>query len=348
VVSGREHEAMSRAIELADRGRTGTLPNPVVGCVLLDPSGHPVGEGWHEQAGRPHAEVVALQAAGAAARGATAVVTLEPCAHMGRTGPCAQALVEAGVVRVVVGVLDPWEPAAGGAAVLREAGVDVEVGVAADAVESGNRAWLTAVRRRRPYVTWKVATSVDGRVAAADGSSRWITGESARTDVHRLRGECDTVLAGVGTVLADDPRLTTRDADGVPLPRQPLRVVVDSTGRTPGTAHVRDGSARTWIATAAEVGDDGSGRVNLPRLMDELFARERRHVLVEGGPTLAGRLVAAGLVDRVVVYVAPVLLGAGLPALADAGVTTLDAAPRWCVADLTRVGADVRLTLEPR
>jgi diaminohydroxyphosphoribosylaminopyrimidine deaminase/5-amino-6-(5-phosphoribosylamino)uracil reductase len=188
---------------------------------------------------------------------------------------------------------------------------------------------------------------VDGRVAAADGTSQWITGAAARADVHRLRAECDTVLVGVGTVRSDDPWLTARDASGVPLPRQPLRVVVDSTGRTPETARVRDGSAPTWIASAAEVGDDGAGRVDLRRLLTELFSRERRHVLVEGGPTLAGALVAAGLVDRVVAYIAPLLLGAGLPALGAAGVSTLDGAPRWRLADVTRFGDDLRLTLEP-
>ena len=347
MVTAREIEAMTRAVSLADRARAGALPNPVVGCVLINAVGQVVGEGWHEGAGRPHAEIMALRAAGAAARGATAVVTLEPCAHTGRTGPCTAALLQAGVSRVVIGVLDPWEPAAGGAALLRAAGVDVEVGVASAAVEAGNRPWLTAIRSRRPYVTWKVASTVDGRVAAADGTSRWITGAAARADVHRLRAECDTVLAGLGTVRTDDPWLTTRDAAGVPLPRQPLRVVVDSAGRTPETARVRDGAAPTWIATAAEVGDDGSGRVDLRRLLAELFSRERRHVLVEGGPTLAGALVAAGLVNRVVAYVAPVLLGAGPPALGAAGVTTLDAAHRWRLTDVTRVGEDLRLTLEP-
>ncbi len=347
MVSAREIEAMARAVALADRGRATVLPNPVVGCVLMTPAGQVVGEGWHQGAGLPHAEVVALEAAGAAARGATAVVTLEPCAHSGRTGPCTTALLQAGVSRVVVGVLDPWEPAAGGAAMMRAAGVDVEVGVASAAVEAVNRPWLTAVRNRRPYVTWKVASTVDGRVAAADGTSRWITGAEARADVHRLRAECDTVLVGAGTIRTDDPWLTTRDAAGVPLPRQPLRVVVDSAGRTPGTARVRDRSAPTWIATAAEVGDDGAGRVDLRRLLTELFSRERRHVLVEGGPTLAGAMVAAGLVDRVVAYIAPLLLGAGLPALGAAGVSTLDGAPRWHLADVARFGDDVRLTLEP-
>jgi len=337
---------MARAAVLAARGRATTLPNPVVGCVLLDPDGRIVGEGWHEGQGHPHAEVMALRAAGSATRGATAVVTLEPCAHTGRTGPCTEALIDAGVARVVIGVDDPWAPAAGGVRVLREAGVDVETGVAADLAEDVNRPWLTATRRGRPYVTWKVATTLDGRVAAADGSSRWITGMAARADGHRLRGECDVVLAGVGTVLADDPELTVREPGGTALPRQPLRVVADSAGRTPTSARVRGADGLCWVATAAEVGADATGRVDLEALLVGLFARDRRHVLLEGGPTLAAAMLAAGLVDRVVGYVAPVLLGAGTPAVADLGIGTLTDAVRLSLTDVARVGTDVRLTLE--
>ncbi len=338
---------MARAASLATRGRGSTLPNPVVGCVLLDPAGRVVGEGWHRGPGHPHAEVEALRTAGPAARGATAVVTLEPCVHTGRTGPCTRALSEAGVARVVVGVADPWPPAAGGATVLRAAGIDVETGVAADLAEEVNRPWLTAVRRSRPYVTWKVATTLDGRVAAADGTSRWITGADARADGHRLRAECDVVLAGIGTVLADDPELTARDPDGAALARQPLRVVADSAGRTPPTARLHGTDGNSWVATAAEVGADAAGRLDLGLLLDALFARERRHVLLEGGPALAGAMVAAGLVDRVVAYVAPALLGSGTAALAEIGVGTLADAVRLTLTDVTRVGTDVRLTLEP-
>src|SRR4051812_7666164 len=258
---------MRRAIELAARGTTTSLPNPVVGCVLLSPQGEIVGEGWHERPGRPHAEVNALTAAGSRARGATAVVTLEPCAHTGRTGPCADALLAAGVRRVLVGVRDPTEKAGGGVERMRARGMEVLVGVLADEVEAGNEPWLIAARRDRPFVTWKLAASLDGRVAAADGTSRWITGEAARQDVHRLRAEVDTMLVGVGTVQADDPQLTVRDAAGRVAARQPLRVVVDSTGRTPAGARVRDQAAPTWIATAAEVGADPAGRVDLRALL---------------------------------------------------------------------------------
>lgn len=343
-----ELAAMRRAIELAARGRASTLPNPVVGCVLLDERGEVVGEGWHERPGGPHAEVAALLQAGDRAKGGTAVVTLEPCNHTGRTGPCAQALVEAGIRRVVVGVTEPTGEAGGGAEVLTAAGVEVERGVLAAEAERVNLPWLTAVRRGRPFVTWKFGATLDGRSAAADGTSRWITSAAARADVHRLRAECDVVMAGVGTVLADDPALTVRPADGSVPSRQPLRVVVDSLGRTPAGAQVLDGAAPTWVATAAEVGAGPDGRVDLDRLLAELFARDRRHVLLEGGPALAGAFLAAGLVDEVVGYLAPALLGDGPAALSGAGVGTIADAIRLELVDVTRVGDDVRLTARPR
>lgn len=342
-----EQAAMLRAVELADRGRATALPNPVVGAVLLGDDGSQVGEGWHASPGGPHAEVHALRQAGERAAGATAVVTLEPCDHTGRTGPCTQALIDAGVRRVVVGALDPWIPAGGGVATLRAAGVEVVTGVHAQAAEQVNEVWLTAVRRQRPFVTWKLAASLDGRSAAADGTSRWITGEAARTDVHRLRAEVDTVLVGVGTVLADDPALTVRRSGGGPVARQPLRVVADTHGRTPATAQVRDDAAPTWIATGDEVGRR-DGELDLGALLRALYARDRRHVLLEGGPTLAGAFLRERLVDRVVAYVAPVLLGAGPAALGEAGVTTLDDALRLDVEDVTVLAGDVRITGRPR
>jgi len=346
VATQAEHEAMRWAIALAARGLGRTSPNPVVGCVVFDPSGAVAGEGWHARAGGPHAEVVALREAGPRARGGTAVVTLEPCKHTGRTGPCTQALLDAGIARVVVAVPDPNPLAAGGAALLRAAGVEVELGVLTDAASAGNIAWLTAVRTAKPFLTWKFAATLDGRSAAADGTSRWITGPEARADVHRLRSTVDTVMAGVGTILADDSALTVRlpGHDGW----QPLRVVVDSAGRTPATARVRDDSAETWIATAAEVGAGPDGRVDLDKLTAALHARGCRSVLLEGGPTLAGAALAAGLVDRVVGYVAPVLLGAGPAALVDAGISSIGEALRLDVTDVTVVGTDVRITGTPR
>ncbi|NHC14043.1 bifunctional diaminohydroxyphosphoribosylaminopyrimidine deaminase/5-amino-6-(5-phosphoribosylamino)uracil reductase RibD [Motilibacter deserti] len=343
-----EVEAMRRAVQLAQRGAATASPNPVVGCVVLDPDGRTVGEGWHERPGGPHAEVAALRAAGAAARGATAVVTLEPCRHTGRTGPCTRALLEAGIARVVYAVADPSAVAGGGAEQLRAAGVAVEGGVLAEEAEAGNARWLTAARLGRPQIVWKYAATLDGRSAAADGTSRWITSPQARADVHALRADVDAVVAGVGTVLADDPQLTVRAPDGTPAARQPLRVVVDTAGRTPTGSCVLDDTAPTWVATAAELGVGPDGHVDLQALARGLYARGVLRALVEGGPTLAGALLRAGLVDRVVGYVAPALLGAGAPALAEAGVATIADAYRLELLDVRRVGPDVRLEAVPR
>jgi diaminohydroxyphosphoribosylaminopyrimidine deaminase/5-amino-6-(5-phosphoribosylamino)uracil reductase len=316
--------------------------------VLLDPDGHVVGEGFHAYAGGPHAEVVALAQAGDRARGGTAVVTLEPCSHTGRTGPCTAALLSAGVDRVVFAVLDPDPEGGGGAARLRAAGVEVSSGLLAQEAEAGNIAWLTAARRGWPYVVWKYAATLDGRSAAIDGTSMWITSEDAREDVHALRATMDAVIVGVGTVLADDPRLTARNLrNGTLAIRQPLRVVVDSSGRTPQGARVRDGAAPTWVITAAEAGAGADGRVDLPAMLRRLFGRGVRSALLEGGPTLAGAFLAAGLVDKVVGYVAPKLLGAGPAALGGTGITTIDQAIGLDLVDVRRIGPDVRFTALP-
>jgi diaminohydroxyphosphoribosylaminopyrimidine deaminase/5-amino-6-(5-phosphoribosylamino)uracil reductase len=344
-----EDEAMRRAVALAARGLGTTSPNPVVGCLLLGPDGAVVGEGFHAYAGGPHAEIVALAQAGELARGGTAVVTLEPCNHTGRTGPCAQALIGAGLRRVVIAVDDPTPVAAGGAATLRAAGVEVETGVRRAEAEAGNVAWLTAVRRARPYVTWKFAATLDGRSAAADGTSQWITSAPARSDVHVLRSTVDAIVAGVGTVIADDPQLTVRDLrDGSLAIKQPLRVVVDSHGRTPHGARVRDGAAPTWIATLDEVGAGPDRRIDLSALLSALFARGVRNVLLEGGPTLAGTFLADGLIDKVIGYVAPKLLGAGRAALIDAGVATIADAIDLDLIDIAQIGPDLRFTASLR
>lgn len=345
-----ERAAMWRAVELAARGAGTAHPNPVVGCVVLSASGETVGEGWHERPGGPHAEVAALRAAGDRARGGTAVVTLEPCAHQGRTGPCTVALLDAGVRRVVAALRDPYTPAAGGLEVLAAAGVEVELGLLADEAERGNEEWLTAVRRGRPWVVWKYAASLDGRVAAADGSSRWITCPEARADAHRLRAEADAVVVGVGTVLADDPALTVRGPDGTPAARQPLRVVADSAGRTPPHARVHDDAAETLVVTAGDVPPAGDGHgVDPGGLLDLLAKRDVRHVLLEGGPTLAASFLEAGLIDRVVGYVAPAVLGGGgLPAVAGAGAATIGAALRFDLEGVERIGSDLRITARPR
>ncbi|MFD9370472.1 bifunctional diaminohydroxyphosphoribosylaminopyrimidine deaminase/5-amino-6-(5-phosphoribosylamino)uracil reductase RibD [Streptomyces sp. NPDC060020] len=348
--------AMRRAVELAARGLGSTSPNPVVGCVITDASGTVVGEGWHERAGGPHAEVNALRAAGDAARGATAYVTLEPCNHTGRTGPCARALVEAGIARVVYAVSDPNPQASGGAATLRAAGIDTEAGFLEAEAEEGNTAWLTSVRLGRPHVTWKYAATLDGRSAAADGTSRWISSAESRADVHRLRAEADAVLVGGGTLRADDPHLAVRGIDGA---TQPLRVALDThAGLRPG-ARILDDSAPTLLVVAEDAdtrhlpGVDllrlplQDGRLPIHRLLTELYARGVRSLLLEGGPTLAGAFAEGGAVDRVVGYLAPALLGAGPAAFGDAGITNISQAVRLDITEAVRVGPDLRITAIP-
>ena len=359
MASGAEQAAVRRAVVLSQRALGTTSPNPPVGAVVLDAAGAVAGEGSTRPPGGPHAEVVALREAGDRARGGTAVVTLEPCRHTGRTGACTDALLAAGIARVVVACADPTPAAGGGAGVLRAAGVDVETGVLADEVARGPlEAWLTSRRTGRPFVTWKYAATLDGRSAAADGSSRWITGEASRADVHRLRAEADAVVAGVGTVLADDPLLDARSpAPGAAV--QPLRVVVDTAARTPPTARALAGTAPALVVTAPLLDDPGyprrsevpagaDGRVDLRALLALLQdEHDVVSVLLEGGPTLAGAFVRDGLVDRVVGYVAPALLGSGRAALGDAGVGTISVAHRLQVDDVVRTGEDVRLTLRP-
>jgi diaminohydroxyphosphoribosylaminopyrimidine deaminase/5-amino-6-(5-phosphoribosylamino)uracil reductase len=334
----RESSAMARARELALGVLGTTSPNPPVGAVVLDRAGTPVGEGATAPPGGPHAEVTALAHAGERARSGTAVVTLEPCAHTGRTGPCADALVAAGVARVVAAVPEPTELAGGGAARLRAAGIDVELGVhQAEAEDGALAAWLTGVREQRPYVVWKVAATLDGRVAAADGSSRWITGEEARAAVHRLRATCDAVVVGSGTALTDDPQLTVRDAAGRTTGRQPLRVVVDRRGRLPETARVLDDAAPTHVSRAGSPAE----------LLAELFGRDVRRVLLEGGPTLAAAFLRAGLVDEAVVHLAPTLLGAGPSLVGDLGISTMAGALSLRIVDLIPMGGDVQIRLRP-
>jgi diaminohydroxyphosphoribosylaminopyrimidine deaminase / 5-amino-6-(5-phosphoribosylamino)uracil reductase len=333
-----ERSAMARARELGAAVLGTTSPNPAVGAVVLAADGTPVGEGATAPPGGPHAEVAALARAGARARGGTVVVTLEPCAHTGRTGPCADALIAAGVARVVVAVPEPTELAGGGADRLRAAGIDLVLGVEeAEAEDGALAAWLTGVRKQRPFVVWKVAATLDGRVAAADGTSRWITGEAARAAVHRLRATCDAVVVGSGTALTDDPQLTVRDADGRATGRQPLRVVVDRRGRLPRTARVLDDAAPTHVSRAA--GPAG--------LLAELFERDVRRVLLEGGPTLAAAFLRAGLVDEAIVHLAPTLLGAGPSLVGDLGISTIADALTFSIADLIPMGGDVQIRMRP-
>ena len=334
-----EQAAMCRALELAASPDVPFAPNPRVGCVLLTPDGQVITEGFHRGAGTPHAEVDALSRAGTSARGATAVVTLEPCHHTGRTGPCTQALLDAGVTRVVFAQSDPNPLATGGADALRSSGVDVEYGLHADAARSLNRAWSRAMELQRPFVTWKFATTLDGRSAAYDGTSRWVSGEAARLDTHRLRGLCDVMLVGTNTVEVDDPQLTVRDPDGNATGPQPLRVVMGERD-LPGDRRIFDDAA-----------ESAHLRTRDPHTaLAELWARDKRHVFLEGGPTLAAAFLRAGLVDEVVAYVAPMLLGGGRNAVGDLGITTIADALRLRVTDVTTVGegddANIRITME--
>jgi diaminohydroxyphosphoribosylaminopyrimidine deaminase / 5-amino-6-(5-phosphoribosylamino)uracil reductase len=341
MASPTEYDAMQRALHLAATPGVPRLPNPRVGCVLLDAGGSVIAEGYHRGAGTPHAEVDALRAAGDRARGATAVVTLEPCNHTGRTGPCARALVDAGVARVVIAQHDPNPLAEGGAAALAAAGVDVETGVLGDEARAINPIWTFAHEHQRPFVTWKFATTLDGRSAAADGTSRWVSSPPARRDTHRLRGLCDTMLVGTRTVAVDDPSLTVRDADDRPLPRQPLRVVMGERDLPPDRAVFDDRAATVQLRTR----DPHAALATLYR------DHGRHHVFLEGGPTLAAAFLEAGLVDEVVTYVAPMLLGAGRSAIGDLGITTIADARHLTVADVTVLGdgseTNVRLTMRP-
>jgi diaminohydroxyphosphoribosylaminopyrimidine deaminase/5-amino-6-(5-phosphoribosylamino)uracil reductase len=323
---------MRRALILAERS-PGADANPRVGCVIVALDGSVVGEGFHRGAGTPHAEADALAQAEIRAQGATAYVTLEPCSHTGRTQPCAAALYAAGVTRVVHAQTDPNPRAAGGGDWLRARGVRVEAGLLAGEATALNRTWTHLVTTGRPWVTWKFAATLDGRSSAADGTSRWITGEASRRDVHEQRSRSGAVLIGTGTALVDDPQLTARRPDGSLHDTQPIRVVV---GRRdlPADASVLDAAAPTWHL-----------RTRDPRaVLADLARAEVHHVWLEGGSTLAAAFVAAGLVDEVVAYLAPVLLGAGRSAVGDLGIATIGHAMRLDPTDVTVIGTDVRIT----
>ncbi|MBF4633248.1 bifunctional diaminohydroxyphosphoribosylaminopyrimidine deaminase/5-amino-6-(5-phosphoribosylamino)uracil reductase RibD [Agreia pratensis] len=332
-----EADAMRRAIALSRRGPANGA-NPRVGCVILDAAGRVIAEGWHRGRGTAHAEVAALSALPdrSLALGSTAVVTLEPCNHTGATGPCSEALIDAGVGRVVYAVADPGVSSSGGAERLRTAGVDVEAGVLGDEAEENIRPWLTTMRRGTPFVTVKWASSLDGRAAAADGSSRWITGPCARADVHRRRSEAGAIVAGTGTVLADDPSLTARDSDGRELSEQPIPVIV---GRR---SVPRDSRVFAHPAGVIEYpSHDLSGLVQM------LAERDVRHVFVEGGPTLASAFLDAGLADEVLVYIAPTVLGGPMTAITEIGVRTISEQARMRFDHVDRLGDDVLLVARP-
>jgi len=325
---------MRHALSLASHGPV-TGGNPQVGCVLVDADGSIVAEGWHRGSGTAHAEIDAL-AKLADASGLTAVVTLEPCNHTGRTGPCSEALIAAGIARVVYAVPDPGAHSSGGAERLRDAGVTVSGGVLRAEVSDVIRPWLTATRLGRPWVTVKWASSLDGRTAAADGSSRWITGTAARQRVHEQREQSDAILVGTGTVLADDPSLTARGDAGELMEHQPVPVVVGERA-VPAGAKLRSHPAGL-VETRSR---------DLPLVLEGLFARGIRRVFVEGGPVLASALVAADLVDEYLVYLAPTLIGGPRTAIGDIGVDSIGQQRRLTVTAFEQLGDDLLVTARP-
>ena len=334
-----EHAAMVRARELALKGpRTG--PNPQVGCVLLTAEGVMVSEGWHEGAGSPHAEVMALETARKNAvdtAGLTAVVTLEPCVHTGKTGPCVQALIDAGITRVVYSVADPGGDSGGGGELLDRAGISIVAGVDNEAGTTLIERWHTATSRQRPWLTAKWAMSLDGRTAAADGSSQWITGPATREKIHRDRSDHDVIVVGTTTVVVDDPRLTARTSDGDLAKNQPRAVVVGQTD-IPATAKVRNHPGGFRHVTHR----------NLDALLDELFVDGVRSVYVEGGPTLASAFIASDLVDEFHITMGPVLLGGPHTATKDIGVAGIAGAKKLTILDSYALDDDVVVIARPQ
>ncbi|HXW09567.1 MAG TPA: bifunctional diaminohydroxyphosphoribosylaminopyrimidine deaminase/5-amino-6-(5-phosphoribosylamino)uracil reductase RibD [Steroidobacteraceae bacterium] len=365
-----DHEHMARALRLAALGRYSAAPNPAVGCVLTDSAGRVVGEGWHRRTGEPHAEVLALAASQGRERGGTAYVTLEPCAHHGRTPPCVDAVLAAAPGRVVVAMEDPNPRVAGqGIRRLREAGVPVHVGLLAAAAAELNRGFVSRMTRARPWVTVKLGSSLDGRTALADGSSKWITGPHARADVQRLRAQASAVLTGIGTVLADDPALTVRDPRFPLHGRRPLRVIFDARGQLPPRARLLNDDHDTLVLTsragAAELQAhgvhgqlhlelellpvDAHGRLDPAVALARLAERQCNEVLVESGARLAGSFLSAGLVDELVVYLAATVLGQDArPSFSlPQPIAALEHRARFDYHDVRTVGGDLRVTLRP-
>ena len=354
--SAADHAYMARALQLAAHGLFTTTPNPRVGCVIVR-DGTVVGEGWHQRAGTPHAEIHALKAAGNAAHGATVYVTLEPCSHHGRTPPCAEALIDAGVSRVVAAMSDPNPLVAGGGiAMLTLAGIQAEVGLMETEARALNPGFISRMTRQRPWVRLKTASTLDGKTALANGASQWITGEAARADVQQLRARACAILTGSGTVLADNPRMNVRDLD---IGRQPLRVIVDSGLRTAADAAILPALVACHHVTPAraaleQAGSDvielpgADGRVDLAALLTLLAQRGINEVHVEAGAALNGALLAARLVDEWVAYVAPTAVGDAARGLfAMPSLTALADAARFRLADVRQLGGDLRLTLLP-
>lgn len=328
--------AMTRALELALHGPYQGV-NPQVGCVILGPDGNIAAEGFHRGSGTDHAEVMALKSleenkkfGGKLPAGYTAVVTLEPCNHIGKTGPCAQALIAAGISKVVYASSDPGSVSGNGSQTLREAGVEVVGGFMQAEADQQSRVWLTANRLQRPFVTVKWASSLDGRAAASDGSSKWISGEESRADVHLRRSRADSILVGTGTVLADDPELTARKPDGSLYETQPLRVVLGNTKVEHSFRIFNDLASTIHIETQ-----------DLTLALTELWTRGIKHVFVEGGPKVASSFIAAGLADEILIYLAPMLLGGPRTAISDLGISNISQARKLQVLETKNLGQDI-------
>jgi diaminohydroxyphosphoribosylaminopyrimidine deaminase/5-amino-6-(5-phosphoribosylamino)uracil reductase len=354
-----DEQWMQRACELALQGLNSTTPNPRVGCVLIDAGGKRIAEGYHRKAGEAHAEVDALRQAGEAARGSTAYVTLEPCNHHGRTGPCSEALIAAGIAQVVYGMADPNPLVSGkGLERLRAAGINVRGPVLETQVRSLNPGFIQRMTTGRPWIRCKLAMSLDGRTAMASGESFWITGETARADVQQWRARSCAIVTGIASILKDDPALTVRDPSLGENPRQPLRVVVDSRLRTPPEARLLRMPGITAIATCAfnrpQIGAEIwgmpsiAGAVDLHTLVRKLAERGCNEVLVEAGPTLAGSFLRAGLIDELVVYAAPKLLGSNARPLFDLPLSFMAEAVQLEIDDVMRVGEDWRFLARVR
>lgn len=362
--SSQDYQFMAQALRLARAGVYTADPNPRVGCVIVA-NGEVVGEGWHQYAGGPHAEIVALQQAGARARGATVYVTLEPCCHFGKTPPCVVALLDAGVARVVAAMDDPFPEVAGqGLAQLAQAGVIVETGLLGDEAARLNRGFVSRCQRKRPFVRCKLAASLDGRTAMASGESQWITSAAARADVQRLRASASAILTGIDTILRDDPRMTARVDEPV---TPPVRVVADSRLRFPRAARMLGEAGQTWIATASRDAEiramlektgvrivdtplaSDSRRLDLVALLEVLAAEQINDVMVEAGPTLSGALLAAGLIDELIMYCAPHLMGdRANPLFWLPGIDKMSQRLPLAIEDVRMIGDDIRIISRPR
>ncbi len=362
--SKEDHRYMGLALQLAEKGQYTARPNPMVGCVIVK-DGQIIGQGWHQKFGKPHAEINALALAGELAKNATCYVTLEPCAHQGKTGPCATALIKAGVCKVIAAMQDPNPQVSGkGFELLEEAGIDVGFGLLEQQAVELNRGFVSRINKNKPWVSVKLAMSLDGRTALADGSSQWITGKAARLDVQRLRARQDAIITGVGTLLADNPSLTVRGDDqqewfaGLELFAQPTRVLLDSQGQAKSESKIFNNDAEVWWVGDAQTVSASTEQflasnvktmqqLSLTQLMKECASHGFNNIMVEAGHKLAGEFIKQKLVDELIVYMAPKLMGNEALGLLDLKVNSMSDCPRFALKNIRQFGDDIRLTYRP-